>query len=191
MCPSCRRTSSPPEVCRETVPRDGEKRSKTAGLLVVAASLVLILTSCFSHWLTPPTIAKLIVSEPVLVGGRYEVSISVVDMPDGGVAGIQLGTVGAPVIEFTNVDVSTITAEGLSGFEVTSQLYSAGPPIEGCLVAVNGVAPIESGLVLKLSFEATGAPTVTLDEARVSLANSGPGWLLAWDLVTDMAYYTK
>jgi len=164
---------------------------KRMGLLVVTASLVLVLTSCFSHWLTSPTVAKLIVSEPVLVGGRYEVSISVVDMPDGGVAGIQLGTVGAPAIEFTNVDVSTIAAEGLTGFEVTSQLYSAGPPIEGCLVAVNGVAPIESGLVLKLSFEATGDPTVTLDEALVSLASAVPAWITAWDLVTDMAYYTK
>lgn len=164
---------------------------KRLGLLVVTASLVLVLTSCFSHWLTSPTVAKLIVSDPVLMGGRYEVLISVVDMPDGGVAGMQLGMVGAPAIEFTGVDVSTITAEGLSGFEVTAQVYSAGPPIEGCLVAVNGVVPIESGTVLKLSFEATGDPTVVLDEARVLLASGVPAWIFAWDLVTGIAYYTK
>lgn len=164
---------------------------KQLGLLVVLMSLALVLTSCFGHWFTAPTIAKLIVSDPVSVGGRYEVLISVTDMPAGGVAGIQLGTEVAPAIAFTNVDVSTITAEGLSGFQVPSQVYTAGTPAQGCLMAVNGAASIESGPVLKLSFEASGVPTVTVDEARVSLSNGVPGWITAWDLATDIDYYTK
>ena len=161
------------------------------GLLLVTACLVLVLSSCFGHWLTPPPIAKLVVGPPVGVGGRYEVLISVVDMPDGGVAGIQLGTLAQPGIALTNVDVATIVAEGLSGFRVTAQGYTAGDPVKGCLVAVYGGAPIESGPVLKLSFEATEDPAVTLDEIRVSLANAVPAWIVAWDLLTDIDYYTK
>lgn len=161
------------------------------GLLVVTASLVLALTSCFGHWFTPPTIGKLIVSDPIRAGGKYEVLISVVDMPDGGVAGIQLGTIAQPAIAFTDVVVATITAEGLNGFQVNSQAYSARPPVEGCLVAVYGAAPVESGPVLKLSFEATGDPTVTLHETLVSLANAVPAWITAWDLVAGAAYYTN
>ncbi len=164
---------------------------KQLGLLVVLASLAVVLTSCFGHWLTPPTIAKLILSDPIRVGGKYEVLISVTDMPDGGIAGIQLGTEAQPAITFTNVDVTTITTEGLNGFEVTSQTYTAGPPAKGCLIAVNGAASIESGTVLKLSFEATGDPTVTLDENLVSPANGVPAWIFAWDLAIDVAYYTK
>ncbi len=165
--------------------------ARRAGMILLLVTLVLVLTSCFGNWFTAPTIAKLIVSDPVSVGGRYEVMISVTDMPSGGVAGIQFGTETDPAIAFTNVDVSTITADGLSGFEVPSQKYTAGDPAQGCLMAVNGAASIESGPVLKLSFEATGDPTVTVDEGRVSLSNGAPGWITGWDAATDIAYYTK
>jgi hypothetical protein len=168
---------------------------KQLGSLVVVTALVLGLVlvpvSCVGHWLTPPTGAKLLVSDPIRAGGRYEVTISVVDMPDGGVAGIELGTVAQLAIAFTHVDVGTITAEGLSGFRVTAQSYTAGLPARGCLVAVNAAAPIVSGPVLKLSFEATGDPAVTLDETQLRLANAVPAWITAWDLVTDVAYHTK
>ena len=160
-------------------------------LLVLLTSLALVLSSCFGHWLTPPTIAKLILSDPIRAGGKYEVLISVTDMPDEGIAGIQLGTQAQPAITFTNVDVATITTEGLNGFEVTSQTYTAGAPATGCLIAVNGAASIESGTVLKLSFEATGDPTVALDESLVSSANGVPAWIFAWNLATDIDYYTK
>ena len=164
---------------------------KRLGLLVIVTGLVLVLASCFGHWVIPPPIAKLLVSDPIRSGGRYEVTISVVDMPDGGVAGIQLGTVFQPAIAFTNVDVATIAAEGQSGFEVISQAYTAGSPAEGCLVAVYGGAPIVSGSVLKLTFEATGDPVVTLDETRVWLSNDVPTWIAGWDLETGAEYYTK
>ncbi|MFC2108037.1 hypothetical protein ACFLS5_01075, partial [Candidatus Bipolaricaulota bacterium] len=129
---------------------------------------------------------------PVSVGGGYEVLISVADMPDGGVAGIQLGTTALPAITFSNnVDGATITAEGLTGFRVTAQSYTAGAPVEGYLIAVYGGAPIEAGPVVKLSFEAAGDPTVTLDETRIWLTNDIPTWIAGWGLVTGAAYYTK
>ena len=167
-------------------------KAKRVGSILLLVGLTLTLTACFGHWFTPPQTGVLIVGPPVLTGGRYEVLISVADMPDGGVAAIQHGTMALPAIAFgNNVDVATIVATGLSGFEVTAQGYAAGPPIEGYLTAVYGGAPIVSGSVLKLSFEAAGDPTVTLDDTRIWLTNDIPTWIAGWSLDTGAAYYTK
>jgi hypothetical protein len=167
-------------------------RSKCVGSILLLVALTLILTACFGQWFTPPQLGKLIVGAPIRVGGGYEVLISVADMPDGGVAGIELGTIAQPAIAFSdNVDGTTIVAEGLSGFWVTAQGYAVGPPIEGYLIAVYGGAPIEGGPVVKLSFEATGDPTVTLDDTQIVLTSDVPTWIAGWDLATGAAYYTK
>jgi hypothetical protein len=167
-------------------------KAKHVVSILLVVSLALILAACIGHWFTPPQIGKLIVGPPVPKDGQYEVLISVADMPDGGVAGVQLGSIAQPAIEFSNnVDVSTVTAEGLNGFRVTAQGYTAGPPVEGSLIAVYGGVALESGQVLKLTFEATGDPTVTLDDTRIDLASAAPAWVAGWDLVTDVAYYTK
>jgi len=167
-------------------------KARHVGSILLLVGLAVTLTACFGHWFTPLQTGTLIVGPPVPVGGRYEVLISVVDMPDGGVAGIELGTDTWPAIAFSNdVDAATIAAEGVSGFRVTAEDYDTGPPAQGCLVAVYGGVPIESGQVLKLSFEATGVPTVTLDEAQIVLTNDVPTWITGWDLTTGAAYYTK
>ena len=166
-------------------------KAKRLGSVLLLVAVTLTLTACFGHWFTPPQLATLIVGPVVGINGRYEVLISVADMPDGGVAGIQLGTVALPAIAFANVDVATIVAEGLSGFRVTAVDYTAGPPARGCLVAVYGGTPIESGPVLKLTFDAAGAPAVTLDDTRIWLANDIPTWIAGWDLETGAEYYTK
>ena len=54
-----------------------------------------------------------------------------------------------------------------------------------------GGAPIEGGPVVKLSFEATGVPTVTLDDTQILLSNDVPTWIAGWSLDTGAAYYTK
>lgn len=166
-------------------------KAKRVGSIALLIAVALSLAACFGHWFTPPQIGKLIVGPPVPKDGQYEVLISVADMPDGGVAGVQLGSIAQPAIEFTNVDVATIAVEGLSGFRVGAQSYTAGPPVEGSLIAVYGGVALESGQVLKLTFEATGDPTVTLDDTRIDLASAAPAWVAGWDLVTDVAYYTK
>jgi hypothetical protein len=163
-------------------------KAKHVGSILLLVALALTLAACIGQWFTPPQSAVLIVGPPVAKGGRYEVLISVADLPDGGVAGIQFGAAGQPAITFTNVDVATVVAEGLSGFRVTAQQFTGG---ESYLLAVYGAAPIESGAVLKLSFEATWNPTVTLDEDRVWLANDVPAWIDPWNLAADAAYYTK
>lgn len=167
-------------------------RARVVGLMLVAVGLSVGLTACMGQWFTPPPSARLIISDPVSTGGRYEVLISVVDMPAGGVAGIKVGTLTNKGIEFTdNVVTSTITAVGLSGFTVTSQQYAAGPPLQGCLLAVNAATGVEAGPIVKLTFEATGTPTVTVDDSRVELSDDLPAWIVPWALETGAAYYAK
>ena len=171
--------------------RSMRSKAKRFGSILLLVALSLILTACFGHWFTPPQTGKLIVGPPVRIATHYEVLISVADMPDGGVAGVQLGTVALPAIEFANVNAATIVAEGSSGFEITAQGYSAAPPVEGYLVAVYSGAPIVAGPILKLSFEAMGVPTVTLNDSRIWLTNDVPAWIAGWSLETGAAYYTK
>jgi len=166
-------------------------KAKRLGSVLLLVAVTLTLAACFGHWFTPPQLGTLIVGPVVGIDGRYEVLISVADMPDGGVAGIQLGTVALPAIAFANVDVATIVAEGLSGFRVTAESYTVGDPAKGCVIAVYGGAPIVSGPVLRLSFEAAGAPAVTLDDTRIWLSNDVPTWIAGWDLETGAEYYTK
>lgn len=170
---------------RGKAPNDGWR---WLGVAALAAILVGVLVACSGHWFTPPQLGRLIVGPPVPKGGRYEVLISVADIPNGGLAGIQLGTVVLPAIAFHNVDASTIVAKGLSGFRVAAQGYSAGG---GYLIAVYDGVAIESGQLLRLSFEATGNPTVTVDENLVMLASAVPAWIAGWELADDVAYYTK
>jgi len=162
---------------------------------LVAASLLLLgvgigLTACMGGWFTPQLAATLIIADPVAKGEGFEVLISVVNMPDEGLSGIQFGTAGNEALTFTNVDITTVVAMGLNGFTVTAQQYTA--PNKGTLLAVNPATGIVGGTILKLTFQATAAnPTVTVDKTKVKLLSHQYTWITTWDLDTDKAYYAK
>lgn len=162
---------------------------------LVAASLLLLgvaigLTACMGGWFTPQLAATLIIGNPVAVGGNWEVILSVANMPDEGLSGIQIGTAGNEALTFTNVDITTVVAMGLNGFTVTAQQYTA--PNKGTLLAVNPATGIVGGTILKLTFQATAAnPTVTVDKTKVKLLSHQYTWITTWDLDTDKAYYAK
>jgi len=162
---------------------------------LVAASLLLLgvgigLTACMGGWFNPQVVATLIIGAPVAKGGNYEVLISVANMPDGGLSGIQFGTVGDEGLNFTNVDMTSVVATGLNGLTVTAQQYTA--PGKGTLLAVNPATGIVGGTILKLTFQATPAnPTVTAVKAKFKLLSHQNTWITTWDLGTDKAYYAK
>jgi len=162
---------------------------------LVAGSLLLLvvgigLTACMGGWFNPQLVATLIIGNAVAKGGNYEVLISVANMPDGGLSGIQFGTVGNEALTFTNVNMATVVAVGVSGFWVGPQQYTA--PGKGTLLAVNPATGVVGGTILKLTFQATAAnPTVTVDKAKVTLLSHQNTWITTWDLDTDKAYYAK
>jgi len=162
---------------------------------LVAASLLLLgvgigLVACMGGWFNPQVVATLIIGAPVARGGNYEVLISVANMPDGGLAGIQFGTVGNEALTFTNVNMATVAAVGVSGFWVGPQQYTA--PNKGTLLAVNPATGVVGGVILTLTFQATAAkPTVKAVKARVKLLSQQNTWITTWTLDTDKAYYAK
>jgi len=161
-------------------------RLVAAGLLLVGVAIGL--TACMGGWFNPQVVATLIIGNPVAKGGNYEVLISVANMPDQGIAGIQINDGG---ITTTNVAATSIVANGLNGFVVTASDFTAPAP-QGCLMAVNPATGIIGGTVLKLTFTATGAnPTVTLHEAQIKLLSHLNTWITTWSLETGKKYYTK
>jgi len=164
---------------------------------LVAASLLLMgmgigLTACMGGWFTPQLRATLIIADPVAKGEGFEVLISVVNMPDSGLSGIQFGTVGNEALTFTNVDITTVVATGENGFTVTAQNYVAGPPAKGALIAVNPPTGVVGGTILKLTFRATTTnPTVSVDKTKVTLLSHQNTWITTWNLETGKKYYAK
>jgi len=169
---------------------DAVKRIRLIGVGLLLAGLVLGLTACMGGWFNPQVVATLIIGAPVAKGGSYEVLISVANMPDGGVAGIQFGTVGNEALTLTNVNMATVVAVGASGFWVGPQQYTA--PNKGTLIAVNPATGVDGGVILTLTFQATAAnPTVTVDKTKVTLLSHQNTWITTWTLEKTKAYYAK
>ena len=169
--------------------------SRLLCLALLAVVLALGLTACMGGWFTPQLRVTLIVGDSVAKGGKFEVIISVTNMPDGGLAGIQFGTVGNEALTFTNVKMASVVATGLNGFIVTAKDFTT-TPNKGSLIAVNAATGIEGGTVLKLTFEATAAnPTVTVEQAtvKVKLSSALNTWIALGQLLygSDKAYYAK
>jgi hypothetical protein len=168
-------------------------RSRALGSAATVVVLALGLTACIGGWLTPQLRVTLIVGEPVASGSKYEVLISAINLPDGGLAGIQFGELGDEALTFSDVEMSSVVATGLSGFLVTAEDFTM-TANEGSLIAVNAATGIEGGTILKLTFEATAAdPTVTVDETKVKLSSALDTWITLGQLVygSDKAYYGR
>ena len=165
-------------------------RVRLAVVGLLALGLILGLTACMGHWFTPKLVATLIVGDPVPVGGLWQVLISVANMPDQGLSGIQFGTVGNEALTFANVDITSVVATGENGFIVTAQQYTA--PNKGALIAVNPPTGVVGGSVVKLTFRAAAAnPTVTVDKTKVTLLSHLNTWITAWNLATGKVFYAK
>lgn len=156
-------------------------------LSLLAFAVILTLSGCMGHWFTPEPQAMLIVGEAVASGGKWEVLISVVNMPDGGLGAIEIDDGGITLIE---IDPSTVSATGLNGFVLITEDYTDPAP-KGCLIAVNPATGNESGPILKFTFDATGNdPEVILVKAKIKLLSDAFTWITNWDFGTK-AYYAK
>lgn len=130
----------------------------------------------------------LIIGEPVASGGKWQVIVSVVNMPDGGLAALQIDDGG---ITLSQIDASTVSATGLNGFLLVIEDYTDPPP-KGYLVAVNAATGNESGPILKFTFDATGAnPAVLFDKAKIKLLSDAFTWITNWDFGGAKAYYAQ
>ena len=156
--------------------------------------LLVALTACMGAWFTPQQKATLIIGQPVITGNRGEVRISVVNMPDGGVAGIKLGKVNDEAITFSDIDAASIVATGLNGFTVLAQDFTTNAG-KGCLLGANASTGITGGKILKITFETTGVnPTFTIPQAnkvKLKLSSDLNTWITLQKLEAGKAYYAK
>ena len=167
------------------------RRRNWVGVGPLATCLLVALTACIGFWDTPIQLANLLVSDVMVIGTQGTVFIAVADMPDGGAASIQFGTVANEAIAFANIDVSTITIEGENGFVVLAEEFTTIPSGKGTLIAANANTGIVSGQILKFTFEVTGAnPTFSVDTAKVEIGSDLNTLITAWDS-SSLDYYTK
>jgi len=166
-------------------------RTRLIAVGVVLVDLVVGLTACMGSLFTPQQVATLIIGNPVAVGGRWEVILSVANMPDGGLASIAVDNLG---FTYTNVDGNSVVATGLNGFLVLAQDFVTTPG-KGRLTAANAATGIEGGTIIKVTFTATGANlTFTIqqvDKGKVTLGSHQNTTIDTWTLDTDKAYYAK
>ncbi len=168
-----------------------EGRIRLAFLAMLAAGLVLGLSACMGNWFGTPTSATLIIGNPVVVGAKGEVMISVVNMPTGGLASIAIDDKG---ITYTNITPASIQATGVNGFTVLAKDFTTTAG-KGRLVAVNPTSGSVGGTILKITFETSGGtPTFTIqsgDKGKVTLGSALNTLITTWELGTTKAYYAK
>ena len=163
-------------------------RSRRVLAVSLAVGVVLGLSACMGFWNTPLQLAKLFISGITVTGSQGTVYIAVTDMPDGGVASIQFGTVGDPAITITDIDQTTIAVEGLTGFTQLAWQFTA---TGGTLIAANANTGVVSGQILKITFAVTAAsPTFAVDAAKVSIGSDLNTLITGWIRGTE-DYYTK
>jgi len=120
--------------------------ASAAGLMILS---VLILAGCFGPWFRSEPTPTLYLGEPVIDNGQGSLRIAVADMPNGGLAGIHVALGG---LLYDQEKVSNLAVEGLNGFVALIQQFADG---EGGFILTN-VSGIESGPILRLTFEAHG-----------------------------------
>lgn len=154
------------------------------------AALFCGIVACSGFWNTAPKLGTLVVGPVVVTGTNGYVLVSVTDMPSGGLAAIQFGTVGDEAIALSGIDPSSVVIEGKNGFLVLGEDFATNPG-KGTLLAANAATGVAAGEVLRLTFMVTSPnPTFTVTKSRVTLASDANVIISAWNLSTK-AYYTR
>ena len=167
-------------------------RLVVVGLLAVG--LILGITACMGRWFTPKQVATLIVGDPVATGGKYEVLISVANMPDGGLASMAVDVDG---MTYNTTKISNIVATGLNGFMVPASEFNDATG-KGRFVIANPNAGSVGGTVAKLTFDANAAVTSAdigssrFTKSKITLGSALNTLITTWDLSSNAAdYYAK
>jgi len=154
------------------------------------AALLCGIVACSGFWNTAPKLGSLVIGPVVVTGSDGYVLVSVTNMPSGGLAAIQFGTVGDEAIVLSGVDPSSVVIEGKNGFLVLAKDFTTNPG-KGTLLAANAATGVAAGEVLRFTFNVTGPnPAFTVTKLKVTLASDANVIISAWNLSTK-AYYTR
>ncbi|MDD5264789.1 MAG: hypothetical protein PHU43_08120 [Candidatus Bipolaricaulis sp.] len=164
-------------------------RALSVGALSLA--IVLGLSGCGGLFATPAELPTLYVGAVEMQGHEGHVLVSVVNMPAGGLAAIQLGEVSGEAIALGDIDPTSVSVEGKNGFVVLAEAFDAAG---GAVIAANGTDGVMDGDILRFSFAITGGdPTFVVERASVTLASDEGEFVETWSLKTaaDAAYIAR
>ncbi|MFC2077872.1 hypothetical protein ACFLTM_03600 [Candidatus Bipolaricaulota bacterium] len=165
-------------------------RIRWIGVGALLVCLTLGLAGCTGFWNTAVQLPTLIVGPVMVTGTEGYVLISVIDMPDGGIASIQFGTVGNEAIDHADIDATTIVGAGTNGFVILAKDYTTNPG-KATLLAANGATGIIGGEILRFTFDVTGAnPTFVVDKTKVTMADDSNTFITVWD-ISSTEYHTR
>ena len=155
----------------------------TRGLLAVG--IILSLAGCMGAWFEPSKDPTLFLGEPVISEGQGEALISVTNMPDGGLAAIQVDLGG---MTYNTEKISDLEIAGINGFIVLKSQFAEG---KGGFMLINIFAGVETGAILKLTFKASGnvkIGDIVLIKDQITLVSDALALITTWNLP---AYYAK
>jgi len=163
-----------------------------AGMLALTGAL---LTGCFAP---PPVInATLFFSDLVgTVGEQGELKVSVLEMPDGGIAGLVVGLAPNPGLRYAPGQFRVTEVQGLNGFQVLATFIDNGTG-EVRFVLVNPTSGVVNGDIALIKGDRLGGGDFDFQLQKVSLQlMAADGSLIpaaAYNLATGQAppYYVK
>jgi hypothetical protein len=165
-------------------------RSRTLVASGLLALTLVGIVACSGLWNTAPKLGTLVIGPVVVTGADGYVLVSVTDMPSGGLAAIQFGTVGDEAITLSSIEPSSIAIEGKNGFIVLAQDFTTNPG-KGTLLAANASKGVTAGEILKFTFKVTApGAAFTVAKSKVTLASDANVIISAWNLSTK-AYYVR
>jgi len=153
---------------------------------VAVVALVAALVGC-THLFTGSRVPTLLLGEVTITADRGQILLSAKNMPDGGLASVAV-TLGGIIYDVAKID--NVSVEGLSGFEVPAQQFAGG---NGGFVLVHPSAGLPAGAFAKITFDATGDPTLAdfaFSKGDISLADDSYH-AVSFQLQDEYAYYAK
>ncbi len=167
------------------------KKLVLGGLVVL---LGMVLSGCF---LAPPPVvdATLIFSDLVgPVGGQGEVKVSVAKMPDGGLAGLAVGSAPASVVGLTYdpTQFQVTKVEGLNGFQILAT-YIDNTAGEVRLVAINPTEGVVDGDVALIVGNRLGGTNFDFQVTNRQLGDANNHLITAYNVSLGKAppYYVQ
>ena len=152
---------------------------------LLVASLLLSLVGCMGGWLNQSNRPTLYLGKPVISNGQGELTVSVTNMPDGGLAAIQVDLGG---MTYDPEKISDLKVAGLNGFIVLKSEFAEG---KGHFMLIDILSGVENGSILKLTFSAHGNVTVgdiVLSKDKIKLVSDAVATIDTWNLP---AYYAE
>ena len=153
------------------------------GLLIVG--MILAIAGCMGAWFEPSQVATLFLGKPVISEGQGEVTISVSNMPDGGLAAIHVHFGG---MTYNEQKISALEIVEVNGFILLDSEFANG---EGSFILINIFSAVENGAILKLTFTAGGNVSIgdiVLIKDQIELTSNAFALIDPWTLP---AYYAE